>query len=267
MMKINSQLYQHYLSRLKDIATTLTRDSSSPINILEICNEMNISINVDSTSYKKAVLSSSNDKVSILLSKNYYDSLNIPFVRYIIAHEIGHYLLQWHLQLSSSHKDYWVIEELCDAFSRALLVPDQLVSKYIDHDTCDLHEIGISCFKISNEFNVTFITSVQRVKDYIQNLLFINLKSSRNSTAFKVNKSLLLKNKYLNSTVELPRNFLIKHLQNKRRTVLFLPQDEIFKSLETKYPLFFNKENRVFLILLRPSDISFMTINYAQQNV
>lgn len=266
-MKINNKIYHHYKSQLEIIAQTLAKDSQHPIDIIKICNELNISIDVDSSRVKKATLIGNNDNISILLALDYFNNRSSPFVRYIIAHEIGHYLLDRHLNFSGSNEYYWVTEELCDYFSRALLVPLEHSSFNIVDAKNDLIKIEQLIYKIVNEFNVTFVTSVQRIKDFMPELLFLNLKNSKDSTKFKVNKSLLLKNRYLNSSIAIPNKFIIQNNINKIKSILLKPNDEFFNALEKKFPFFFNKENMEFIVFFRHGDIAFMTINYTQQDI
>jgi hypothetical protein len=94
-------------------------------------------------------------------------------------------------------------------------------------------------------------------------LLFLNLKNSKNSTKFKVNKSLLLKHQYLNSSIAIPNKILTQNIINKRKSIILKPNDECFNALEKKFPLFFHKDNMEFFVFFRHGDIAFMTINYA----
>ena len=165
------------------------------------------------------------------------------------------------------NEDYWAIEELCDYFSRSLIIPDRLISPHIDQIHNNLSKIEEFSYRLEKECNVTFITSVQRIKDFIPDLLFLNLKNSKSSTRFMVNKSLLKRNKYLNSSVELPSSFMIENIERKCKSTFLFPENILLKNLEKKFPLFFCKSNNIFLMIFRPNDISFMTLNSAQQDV
>jgi Zn-dependent peptidase ImmA (M78 family) len=71
-------------------------------------------------------------------------SLYDGYERFLIAHEVGHYILTRKLNaLSLNKKDYWKHEWVCDFFARCVLLPEADVKKHLQQikDTSDLNQI------------------------------------------------------------------------------------------------------------------------------
>ncbi len=264
-MKVNSKLFNYYKSLLGDAANDITINMSYPINILSVCDNLNIKIVNDTESLNKATLVAIKNKTIIKLSRDFYDDINSQFIRHILAHEIGHYILDHEFKATSIKSEYWIIEELCDFFSRSLLVPKRAIETKVASLSDDLYQYLHFSKYISKKFNVTWITSVTRLKDLFNEILFLNIKNMPNIGKYIVNKSLLTQNKYLNAHVDLESLSINRSIRDNNGTIFLKFNEPSFSVLSVEFPLIFNSANKEALLIFRPNNLAIMAINYAQQ--
>jgi len=265
-MKINDHSFVYYKKMAENFANELTKNISYPIDIISLCNNLKINIVYDINCNDTASLNIKNNKFYIKLGRQ-YNNKNSPFVRYMLAHEIGHYFINHKLCATISKNEYWVFEELCDYFARVLLLPNKFVNNIPSTIGNNLYQLLNFTKYLSNEFNVTWITSISRVKDVYDQLLFLNFKFSKTKNRFIVNKSLLPKNKYLNSHLMLNRKLLYQMLSGNRNEILITSEDQLFIILSSHFPLIFSSNNKEVLFIFRRNNIAVLAINYyAQQS-
>ena len=265
-MKINDKIFIHYKKLADNIAEEITRNHRHPIDILTICKNLNISIINDTSNIDNASLCLENNKISIKLGNKYFKDINSPFVRYILAHEVGHYFINYKLGARITKNDYWIFEELCDYFARSILLPNSLVYKNVISIGNNLQQLLNFTKYLSKNFKVTWITSVCKIKDINELILFLNFKYSTKKRQFIVNKSLLYNNKYLNSPLLLNNQIIYKLLSDNPDYILLKPDNQLFYLLSNKFPLIFSSKTSEVLVIFRPKNIAIMAINLAQQS-
>jgi hypothetical protein len=131
---------------LSDTASRLTGDFEMPISVRAVCQTLDIRVRRH-PNIRAAVLVNVGDAPEVLLparaqsarstvreghiipSPNRYDqSSQESWERYVVAHELGHYVLfRERLGKPLGSSEYWIQEELCDSFARWLLLPQKAI--------------------------------------------------------------------------------------------------------------------------------------------
>ena len=133
--------FEEYQPTLVESAVKLLQGSRVPVSLRPICRQLSVhSIRREKLEGSKSLLIDARVKPVIILNRsrtgppaerNSFNSIE----RFLIAHELGHLVLQQHGAKNPSGKsEYWKLEKLCDAFARRLLLPDAFVMK-IDAQT------------------------------------------------------------------------------------------------------------------------------------
>jgi Zn-dependent peptidase ImmA (M78 family) len=97
-------------------------------------------------------------------------------VRFTIAHELGHVLIDKHYGIRPRTRgEYWTHEHLCDRFAAILLVPDAAASEF---DATDPFE---SLRGITQRYGVSGAVAAQRVSELAQCVNFVSVVRTLNA--------------------------------------------------------------------------------------
>lgn len=208
--------------KIEIIAKELTDSRIIPTDIYDICNRLDISVIRSDLKKQKAKGVFTKNGFVIKVSQSF--GKNNPFNSFLIAHEIGHFILSEKLNiLQESIKDYWKQECLCDYFSRLVLLPENRVKDIIVNcSSRPLDQYKLSLY-LSNKFRINWKTCVHRISDYNHHSVFFELaiKSKSQDSYFIFELSTL------------PQNLLIKtkiKRQNKDRELIYNRLFEISNS-------------------------------------
>lgn len=164
---MHPKLKAAYFSFLQDSAGKLA--ASPAADILALCNRLGVKIRKTySKDYKNASL--------VLAPSGYEISLPCPsrenskfssFQRFLLAHELGHVLLEREFSATAaSEGDYWQFEELCDYFARAVLLPEAYIkSKLGKTEASPRDRLGLTNF-IANNTSVPWPAVAHRVVEF-----------------------------------------------------------------------------------------------------
>jgi Zn-dependent peptidase ImmA (M78 family) len=120
------------------------------------------------------------------------------FQNFLIAHELGHYLIEREFSRKPLDKnEYWKHEELCDAFARNIILSEQYMCNKVQKVKLTPEKLMALSVAISKEKEVTWATAAFRITDFSPNVAFfqINHISKNNNPLFKVKVSTHTKNK------------------------------------------------------------------------
>lgn len=175
---MNSNLLNYYYGKLHYAANQLTHKYSVPIPIDKICESLCINIKRKNINNKYIEFVKINERFFINISDKFNDVnfIDNNFIRYLIAHEVGHYLLDVEFNTSPARHEYWQHELLSDYFARALLIPQIWLEKKIINIPVEGNSISGLGRHIINHCNVTWQTSVSRIADYFFNIDFVSYK-------------------------------------------------------------------------------------------
>lgn len=114
---------------LSEVAGEITKHRAIPIDVLELCSQLGVRIARHPDAKKKALLIQAKSGPEIRLPSNTsVEHRMSPFERFLVAHELGHYLLAQKFSAAPLGKsEYWQHEALCDWFASILLLPDNLI--------------------------------------------------------------------------------------------------------------------------------------------
>jgi hypothetical protein len=119
-------IYLQLLRNLADEAALLTSRANVPICLKTIRKTLGVAIELtDSLAHPAVAINALNSR-KILFPRQLLKSRPITFCRFLVAHEIGHIVLErLGVNFPVSRKEYWAHEDLCDDFARHLLIPDR----------------------------------------------------------------------------------------------------------------------------------------------
>lgn len=167
------------LKLLVQAADAISKDSKLPIALPPICHDLGVTVERADTGNARALLLNARTKPRIVLNRQYASGTALsPWERFLVAHELGHLVLhRYGIARPKTPNQYWKTEELCDAFARALLLPERLA-------VLPLREQGyeriVKYFQIAQEFrktaHVDWATAVARLADWDNRVSFLRLQ-------------------------------------------------------------------------------------------
>lgn len=109
------------------------------------------------------------------------------FMRFCIAHELGHYFLISKFDLLPKVKsEYWQHETLCDDFARHLLAPDDLLPKRSFSDVKDASDSLQKSIELTRQARMPWRHFCTRISELHTNLGFFRCFVDEKEPAFKV---------------------------------------------------------------------------------
>lgn len=84
--------------------------------------------------------------------------------RFTVAHEVGHYLVEGRFGFRPRSKgEYWRLEEICNEFAGALLVPKSAVTEILRKDAVDASELLVELQNVVDRSSVSFEVASRRM--------------------------------------------------------------------------------------------------------
>lgn len=129
---MHPKLRSTYRTFLQEVARKLI-PCSPHFDIEVLCNKLGVKIvKVSREDYRSATLVNTQQGYEILIPQEHNKKQLSPFQRFLIAHELGHLLLEREYSTGPiSQSDYWQYEELCDYFARLILLPEDYIEDKI----------------------------------------------------------------------------------------------------------------------------------------
>src|SRR3989344_9597801 len=117
-----------YSETLKFAANELSSGMGFPVNLNEVCIQLNVKIIRHNLPENRAFLVLTKNGVEIRLSNQGTQGEYTPFERFLIGHELGHFVLDKKCAASPiSNSEYRQHEDLCNSFAGMLLLPDDIL--------------------------------------------------------------------------------------------------------------------------------------------
>jgi hypothetical protein len=174
---MHPKLKTSYRSFLKDAVDKLALTSPS-FDIEGLCNGIGVKIRkTHGKDYKNASLVLTASGYEIRLPCTNKDSKFSSIQRFLLAHELGHLLLEREFSATpASESDYWQFEELCDYFARALLLPEAYIKTKIDKSAANLRDrLGLTNFIARND-SVPWPAVAHRVREFDNQFAFFRVE-------------------------------------------------------------------------------------------
>jgi hypothetical protein len=196
--------YEQFREMLRDRAQRLTSAFALPIPIETITRDLGVNIRRHSVNRKKARLMGSATKAEISLPAGTRPAQQFSkWDRFLIAHELGHVILQRECNAAPlGPREYWIHERLCDAFARWLLLPEHFHRKAIDCPARADQKLNFSRY-IERIGCVPWPVAAFRISEWDSGVAFLRL--TREADKYKVTVSTFPDKKEVN------RRFPLQH--------------------------------------------------------
>jgi hypothetical protein len=170
-----------YWGVLSEVARSLTGGADLPIDVKDLCARLNVIITRANVSGNKALLvnTARGAEIRIPPSTNVAGT-SISRERFMIAHELGHLILERHCGVRPlGISEYWRHEQLANNFAAMLLVPDRIVKANITHEYRS-PELMTLTRKMAVQAQVMWINVGYRVSRFEPRASFFNIIRSEN---------------------------------------------------------------------------------------
>jgi Zn-dependent peptidase ImmA (M78 family) len=174
---MSESLLRAYEMTLRQNADCLTGKNKGSVNVLSVCEKLGVQVSrsLDVQRYK-AQICRREGKPIILLSNNACRPNLTPWERFLVGHELGHFVLYTqHNARPLGENEYWKHERLCDAFACWLLLPavalDEKLSNSL-HDVVSL--LGISC-QLAAEKRVPWTAAAHAMSERVTGAAFFKI--------------------------------------------------------------------------------------------
>ena len=117
--------------RLDELAKDLGTGRELPLDLTRLCRELGVGLRVErADGRRRGALMTRGRRMEVVVMRDHDRPVPISGQeRFTIAHELGHFLIlnEVHI-LPQRESEYWLLEELCNRFASALLIPDSVVA-------------------------------------------------------------------------------------------------------------------------------------------
>lgn len=150
-------------------------------DIDDLCSNFNVKVLRTSNHYKDASLVRINNHYQIHIEDIGRNITKYtPFERFLIAHELGHYVIE--LEFSPNpinNKEHRQWEDLCNYFARILLLPDTYISRKTRNLSANPKSILGLTRVIAREAQVNWETAAYRITDLYPQFAFFKINIDR----------------------------------------------------------------------------------------
>ncbi len=174
--------FEDYLSTLFESVPKLTQGSRFPVRLRPICRQLSVhGIRREKLQGSKSLLIDARVKPIIIInsSRTVAPAPNNSFTsweRFLIAHELGHLVLQQHgAKNPSGPSEYWKLEQICDAFARRLLIPDEFVTRISEEAGKSAIERLRATFLVAKQCTVPWSAAALRLTEEHEGAVFFQL--------------------------------------------------------------------------------------------
>lgn len=193
---MHPKLRETYRDFLKDASVKLS-PYSPHLKIDILCESLGVKVvRMYDYSYKKASLIKINNTYEIRIShiarkNNEYT----PFERFLIAHELGHLLIERRFAtFPLDNSEYWEYENLCDYFARVLLLPERYIQDKMKETNGNLKTLLDKTNFITYDALVPWPAVAYRITDFNSKCALFRVRcdsSHSDNTHFKIDMSTL----------------------------------------------------------------------------
>jgi Zn-dependent peptidase ImmA (M78 family) len=179
-----------YKKGLEEIAARKTELRPHRVDPSDLCEQFGIAIKKDANLPNPARLVKKAGQYEIRIRKTQFlDSRDFTqFERFLIAHELGHFILEKKFNASPlGESEYWQHEDLCNHFAHVLLVPDTLLQRECASVQRAPKELLQLTTKIVFEQRILWASAAYRLSNYLGNVLLFSIEAK--DSAFKVTSS------------------------------------------------------------------------------
>lgn len=240
MSPLNPELEAKYRLTLANAARELTTGESLPVDIERICAKLQVEHGRSIHDYETARLDGKSRiylPVSLLPQSSYYSTRE----RYLIAHEIGHFVLVFLCSATPLGKsEYWQFEDLCNSFAQQLLIPEDTIG-HLPKSIFSPKETLTLSLDLAKDALVPWPTAAWRVTGLYTGFALLNVTARRNKQgqlAMKVSASTLphkqLQQKILNTQVGL--GLMLEPLTQGEKAVSFCENEAERAKIMTELP-------------------------------
>ncbi len=166
---------------LCDISQKFTTHAATHVDMALLCASLEVTVvrspNVD---FKRALLIKDVGGYQIKLQqKKVNKDVYTPFEEFVIAHEIGHLLLERKYSIRPHRsKEYWELEDLCDYFARMLLLPESYIRGKINDSKIEPKALLELSNQISEEAQVYWPVAAYRLAEIFADYEFFRAKNN-----------------------------------------------------------------------------------------
>lgn len=191
----------HFKQVLKQTAIDLSGGKRLPIPVAEIAKSLGVKITRATTGKgtRGHLLLSTTGSEIVLPGTKSVSVEYTPWERFLIAHELGHLVLDRRCDSRPLGKsEYWQHEELCDSFARWLLLPS--VAKLVGKSAKTPSQRLNLCQYLKQTGNVPWKTAAFRISECDQRTRFLILRQT-DKHSFQVTTSTFPNSKGIRSLV------------------------------------------------------------------
>lgn len=193
---------RQYRRTLQQTALNLSGNKPLPISVGEIVGSLGVTIGraKDGRATKGHLLTTKTGSEIILPSADGSQTDYSPWERFLIAHELGHFVLERkRVPRPLGESEYWEHEELCDSFARWLLLPTW-VSRRLKGDGRRPSQRLNLCQYLKSRARVPWMTAAFRVSDWDPLTRFLLLQGAEDGS-LRVVTSTLPNKKAINTQI------------------------------------------------------------------
>ncbi|MCF7810968.1 ImmA/IrrE family metallo-endopeptidase [bacterium] len=234
---MNRQQYLKILEEIVQIAESYSVEAGFPVDLKLVRKKIGLSARFSNDIKERALLVRKKDRrEEILINRNLgIEPSKRGFIRYIIAHEIGHMvLLRSGIEHHFINSEYWAHEYLCDSFAGKLLIPDEQFSIiYNKSDNSAIQRLS-QTKRLALSARVNWATAAYRISCFDPATVFLEIKSDITNLGinFKhVNFSSIIRWKSNERLASMERKRIIKN-DSKMNKVLQKITTARFQSVE-----------------------------------
>jgi hypothetical protein len=186
-MSVN--LLRVYEETLRQNADWLTGEGRGSVDVLGVCARLGVAIAPTAHLPRgRARIANPSGKPTILLATDASTQGLSSWERFLVGHELGHFILYTnHNAKPLGKSEYWQHEALCDAFARWLLVPARALQEKLDLTASDvISRLTFSC-ELAEEARIPWPAAALAACDRVGGLAFFrvgDLGSSRLRVGF-----------------------------------------------------------------------------------
>jgi hypothetical protein len=171
--------------RLVAIRSSLSRDAKalannrgSPLDLMALLSDLGLGLVIRVRDQRHAgSLNRSPDGWEVVLARP-AERLHEPglsqFERFTIAHEIAHYLVEARFGYQpGSQRQYWWLEDMCNEFAGALLIPQEAVLNELQAEPLKARSLIGAVHRISSQAEVNLEPAARRLVDVARHAILV----------------------------------------------------------------------------------------------
>jgi IrrE N-terminal-like domain len=196
-------LLRIYEETLRRNADWLTGEARGSVDVLGVCARLGVGMTRSPhVTRAHARIANSGGKPTILLAADASSQSLSSWDRFLVGHELGHFILYTeHNAKPLGKSEYWKHEALCDAFARWLLVPATALQEKLNLAPSDaISRLAFSC-ELADEARIPWPAAALAICDRVGGLAFFRVGDLRRSR-LKVDFSTLPAKKGIHTRID-----------------------------------------------------------------